>query len=423
MPRKTVRPSQTMARLVEEWNIDFISPSQVQGAMAAIRLATTGLADEVEPKCLIACALELRLNGTLGHTPVECSRAADADNHSIQENGVLSLISRVEQDGSRKVLRFLPTASRLVNLARGPAGYPGSEWVWNIRRLEPELIPISLASVAHFACGAHDGYTFRPIDELCMPEWDSYVRIDERSCPAEYRDLASRLSLLAYRTLLYRISQFRGTESVCAEQLRAMVRAGNRFGVDSLRKNFDETSNVMTPLHRHKSLFDRRLTEVDRGPLVHHIAPFAPTIPYAASEYLPIRHLAGRGRRQEEPHFFASCNVLPDQDRTWFIVSYPATSNSSLENSASNYVRDFTCENLTLRKKQDLEFLSGYTNVYASPSCYSALAPEDRSVVETAIAWNICEKPYQDSLEYLKRSDAGNQLITRIQNEIAKDTA
>ena len=423
MPRRNVRPSQVMARLVEEWNIDFIAPSQVQEAMTAISLATTGLADEVEPKCLIACALELRLSGTLGHTPVECSEAASADNHSIQENGVLSLISRVEQDGTRNVLRFFHTASRLVNRARGSAGYPGSDWVWNISSLEPVPIPISLASIGHFACGDHDGFTFRPIDGLCIPRWDSYIRIDERKCPEEYKDLANRLSLLAYRTLLYRISQFRGTESVSAEQLRKMVRLGNRFAVDSLRENLDETASVMTPLYRHKSLFDRRLTEVARGPLVHHIAPFAPIIPYAASEYRPIRHLGGRRKRQEEQYAFASCNVLPDKDRTWFIVSYPATSDQSLDASASNLVRDFTCETPVFRKKQDLECLSGNTNVYASPDDYALLAPEDKSTVETAIAWNLCEKPYQNTLEYLKRSDAGSQLITRLQNEIARETA
>ncbi len=409
-----------MARLVEEWNIDFISPSQVQEAMDAIRLATTGLADEVNPKCLIACALELRSSGTLGHMPVECPEAANADNHSIQENGVLSLISHEKQDGTRNVLRFFPTASRLANLTKGSAGHPGSEWVWNIRRLEPVPTPISLASIAHFACGDHDGFTFRPIDELRIPRWESYVRIDERSCRKEYRDLANRLSLLAFRTLLYRISQFRGTESVSAKYLHAMVRSGNRFGVDSLRENLDGAACVMTPLYRHKSLFDRRLTKVDRVPLVHHIAPFEPIIPYAASEYLPIRHLADKESRQQ--HAFASCNVYPDQDTTWFIVSYPASSDQSLGTSASNLVRDFTCETPTLRKKQDIERLSGYTNVYASPDDYCSLRPEDKEAVETAIAWNICEKPYENTLRYLKRSPAGNKLIARIEKEIGRET-
>ena len=421
MPRKTVKSSQIMARLVEEWNIDFISPSQVQRAMDAIRSATTGLADEVDPKCLIACALELRLTGTLRHMPVECAQTATADNHSIQENGVLSQIARVEPDGTRKVFRFFPTASRLVNLTKGPAGYPGSEWVWNIDRIEPELIPISLASVGHFACGDHDGYTFGPVDHLKIPNWNSYVRIDERNCPKEYRDLANRLFLLAYRTLLHRISQFRGTESVSAEQLGILVKSGNRFGVDSLRQNLDKTADVMTPLYRHKSLFDRRLTGVGVGPLVHHIAPFAPTISYAASEYQPFRHLVGRGKQREEEHAFASCNIYPDQNRTWFIVSYPATWDRNLDTWASNFVHEFTCETPMLRKKQDLECLSSCTNVYASPSDYCALAPDDKSAIETAIARNICEKPYDDTLKCLKRSRTGNELITRIQKELVKE--
>ena len=174
----------------------------------------------------------------------------------------------------------------------------------------------------------------------------------------------------------------------------------------------------MTPLYRHKSLFDRRLTGVGSGPLVHHIAPFSPIIPYAASEYLPIRHLAGRGRQQEQEHAFASCNIYPAQDRTWLIASHPATPDQSLDRSASNFVRDFTCETPMLRRKQDLECLSGLTNVYASPDDYRALDPEDKSVVETAIASTICQKPYDDTLKYLKRSTAGSKLIAQIEGKI-----
>lgn len=410
-----------MARLVEEWNIDFISPSQVQDAMDAIRSATTGLADEVDPKCLIACALELRLSGTLGHRPVECSEAANANNHSIQENGVLSLIARAEPDGTRKVLKFFPTAMRLANFTKGSARHPGSEWVWNIDRIEPELVPISLASIGHFACGGHDGLTFGPVDQLELPDWDSYVRLDERTCSREYQDLAIRLFLLAYRTLLYRISQFRGTETVGVTQLSMLMKSGNRFGVDSLKGSLDKTAQVMTSLYRHKSSFDRRYTEVGRGPLVHHISPFVPIIPYAASEYLPIRHLSGKGRQQEQQHAFASCNIYPDQDRTWFIVSHLATSDQSLDRSVSNFVRDFTCETPLLRRKQDIESLAGFTNVYASPDAYCALDPEDRSAIETSVAWNICEKPYDDTLELLKGSPAGCEAVRRIEREILRE--
>ena len=419
MPRITARPSEIMARLVEEGNIDFISPSQVQEAMVDIRRATTGLADDDNPKCLIACALDLRESGSSGHTPVECAEPATADNHSIQENGVLSSISRVEKDGTRKVLRFFPSVSRLANHTKGEAGYPGGEWIWNIKHIEPELVPISLASIGHFACGDHDGYTFGPVDQLALANWDSYVRIDERNCAAEHRDLAYRLSLLAYRTLLFRISQFRGTESVSVHLLDKVIRSGNRFGVDSLMENLSETASVMRSLYRHKSLFDRRVTELASEPLVHHIAPFSPTIRFAASEYLPIKLLQGRGRRHLETQLFASCNVYPDEERANLIVSHPASPDQSVETSVANYVRDFTCETPTLRRKQDLECLSRFTNVYASPEGYTSLMPEDKLAVETAIAWNVCEKPYERAIERLKQSPAGGKLIVRLQNEIA----
>ena len=110
------------------------------------------------------------------------------------------------------------------------------------------------------------------------------------------------------------------------------------------------------------------------------------------------------------------------KDRTWFVVSCLATSDQHLETSTSNLVRNFTCETPTLRKKQDLECLSGYTNIYASLDDYCSLAPEDKEAVETAIAWNICEKPYENTLVYLKRFSAGSELIARIQDVIAKET-
>ena len=270
-----------MNRLVEEWDFDYISPYQVEDAIVAIREATIGFADDSNPTCLVAASMEIRASGPVPHKPVSCGQPSDPGNHSITRSGALSRIAE-KTSAAERVLKFFPTASSFANQLKGEGGYPGSAFAWDIERLFPERIAISLSSIGHFACEWHDrGTVLGTAYNLQFPSRDAYFSISGDRCPIELRELAKGLDQLAYRTLIFRISQLRGTELVAMEKIQEQAKAENRFSADSMIDHLKELASGSLPLYRHKSQFDRYVVEFANLPLVHHIAPFEPIIPYA----------------------------------------------------------------------------------------------------------------------------------------------
>ena len=421
-------PSQIMDRLVVEWDIDAIDPKDVKDALDALQESTIGLADAIDPTCLIASSMEIRNSGPIPHKPVDCGLPADADNHSIQENGVLNrLVS--PSDRSKTVLQLFPTASSLASQLKEPGRHPGSEFMWNHARMIPKRISISLASVRHFACGPHDGETLALADNLKFPFPDGYRQIVDYQIPGALRNVARGLHRLAYRTLLFRISQFRGTELVIAQQLDKQIRGtelvtgpqtnrqvggANRFAVESLLKNFEECSAVSTKLYRQKLLFDQDLVESKRFRLVHHIAPFNPIVRSAASEYLIEDAVQLKGK----PEVSFSFNLIPDDGVTWAILSHSYTYDRQVTSYLRNKLLNLTCSTEHIRRKQDLDFLSSFTNIYVSPEDYNALPESDRSQVEEMLAFKVCEEPHLKTIEFLKSFPLGENLIKRITRKI-----
>ncbi|MYC31172.1 MAG: hypothetical protein F4X65_13960 [Chloroflexi bacterium] len=428
MRTREIMPSQIMDRLVEEWDIDIIDSQDVKAAMDALQKATVGLADAIDPTCLVASSMELRDSGPIPHKPVDCGLPASADNHSIQENGVLSrLVS--PSNRSKTVLQLFPTASSLASQLKEPGKHPGSEFVWNHARVIPKPLSTSLASVRHFACGPHDGDTLALADNLDFPPTAGYYQIADGQVPGELRGFARGLHRLAYRTLLFRISQLRGTELVVTQQLDKQIRGtelvtgpqsdrqvggANRFAVDSLLKNLTECSAVSAKLYRQKLLFDQDLVESKRLRLVHHITPFIPTIRYAASEYL-IETLVGL---KGKPEVSFSFNLIPDDVVTWAVLSHADTYDRQVTSHLKNKLLDVACTTEHLRRKNDLEFLSSFTNMYVSQEDYNALPESDRSQIEEKLAYKVCEEPHLKTIEFLKSFPAGKYLIERITRKI-----
>ena len=334
--------------------------------MDSLQRATIGLADAVDPTCLVASSMGLRNSGPIPHKPVDCGLPASADNHSIQENGVLSrLVS--PSNLSKTVLQLFPTASSLASQLKEPGKHPGSEFVWNHARVIPKPLSISLASVRHFACGPHDGDTLALADNLNFPSPDGYYQIVDGQVPVALRELARGLHRLAYRTLLFRISQFRGTELVITQQFDKQIRGtelvtglqsdrqiggANRFAVNSLVKNLQECTAVSDKLYRQKLLFDQDLVESKSLRLVHHMAPFIPIIRYAASEYL-IEALA---QLKGNPEVSYSFNLIPDDDVTWAVLSHTDTYDRQVTSHLKNKLLDIACTTEHLRRKRTWSF-------------------------------------------------------------------
>ena len=421
-------PSQIMDRLVEEWDVPTIDPQDVKAAMDSLRKATIGLADAIDPTCLIASSMELRNSGPIPHKPVDCGLPAPADNHSIQENGVLSRLVN-PSNRSKTVLQLFPTASSLVSQLKEPGRHPGSEFMWNHARVAPKPIPISLASVRHFACGAHDGDTLALGDNLNFPRADRYYQIVDGQVPSGLRTFARGLHRLAYRTLLFRISQFRGTELVVTQQLEKQIRGtelvagpqldrqvggANRFAVNSLLDNLKESSAVSDKLYRQKLLFDQDLVDSKSLRLVHHIAPFVPIIRYAASEYL----IDSVPQLKRNPGVSFAFNLIPDDDVTWAVLSHTDTYDRQTSSCLKNKLLDVATTSDHLRRKKDLEFLSSFTNIYASQEDYNALPESDRSQIEEKLAYKVCEEPHLKTIEFLKSFPAGRILVDRVTRKI-----
>ena len=419
MPPRKVTTPEILNRLVEEWDIDFISPYQLRDAISAMREATVGLADDINPTCLVAATMDIRASGPSPHKPVSCGQHSYPDNHSITENGVLSKIADKTSAGEQ-VLKFFPTASNLANQLRGSGGYPGSEFAWNIERVFPERVAISLASIGHFACEWHDsGVVLGKADKVQFPDRDAYFSISGHNPPIEFMELADALHQLAYRTLLFRISQFRGTELVAAKKIQEQIRAENRFLVDSMRDHLKELGSVALPLYRHKSQFDQYVVEFANLPLVHHIAPFKPIVRYAFSEYQPFKFPQSRSRK-EANDIYAAANVIPDDNVTWYVLSHPASYDAYDTSRFKNHVLDFTATAPDKRRAFDLGSLSGLTNIYASPTDYFSLPEDDRVEVERRLAKALCEAPHEKSLAFLEATPAGAKLINRIRADIRK---
>lgn len=62
--------------------------------------------------------------------------------------------------------------------------------------------------------------------------------------------------------------------------------------------------------------------------------------------------------------------------------------------------------------------LTEWTNAFASSYSYDSLPSQYRERIEDGVTSLIVDKPIDDMLSVLKSSDAGSQLIARIEREL-----
>ena len=411
MSSRKPRPSEILGALADDWELDFMAPSGISAAMEAICRARVGLADEVDPKCLIP----------IGHgpnawsLPLECGKSAARDSHSIQEHGPLSSIAS-GQGAGLCVLQCCPDIQHVTQLTRGSSGRPGTVWPWDISSIPPREVPISRASVGHFACDEHDQVPLGRADNLVIPGESSPV-LDDRRPTRRFEGLSDRLFTLAYRTLLFRISQFRGTEKEAANALASQMNANNRFGVRNMLDVLSELNSILTRLLRFKSGFDRRVLG-DRSAirLVHYLQPFRPLIPYVASEYLSLEHVPVGGTKCT----WVSLNVLFLDGVHWLIVSHPVLCNSSRESLVHNSVLDMAASNEDVRRLYDFRAISSWSNSYFSVDKYRSLSEDDRVCIESNVVRGVVGDLYAKVVEYLRSSPAGALEVSRVEQGLIR---
>ncbi len=397
-----------MHKMIEDSGSQYIQRKQVQDALDLLSVSRVGIRDEQDPRCLLASSLSLEFGGPeLEHQPVDCGADASADVHSITENGVLSRIASPERRG-REVLRFMPDFHQLTALSKKGDEHPGTRGPWEIDRVPPSRVPISQASACHSTCADHDGDFFGSVDRLDLSTITDYQRIIDNN-----HGLAESLSRLAYRTLLFRISQMRGLELELTRKRLEQVSTGNRFAVDVLDANLKDISGLVLSLYREKLLYDRIVVWYHRNNLVHHLMPFQPRVRFAASEYIdiPCRCKSDHSTTFE---FLASVNVLPGDGRSWLLVTYPQERCKRIYygSTVANWVKDF-CATSVVGFKHQLNAMATWPNLYCSPGDYDQLCEQDRSTVEQIVARITCRDPFGRYLEILERSPRGADLIKK----------
>ena len=85
----------------------------------------------------------------------------------------------------------------------------------------------------HFACNDHDQGTsaLARADNLVVPDLHGRTILYDRSPPPGLEAFMESLFFLAYRTLLFRISQLRGVEQAASQIHQERSAEGNRYAV------------------------------------------------------------------------------------------------------------------------------------------------------------------------------------------------
>ena len=399
-----------MRGMLDDMDHPFIARQDVQGALRLLSDTRVGLRDERDPTCLLAVGMTLESGlSEVAHRPVDCGQDASAKTHSITEHGRLSRIAKATKGGD-VVLRLMPDAHHLVDFAKEDGGYPGSRGLWEIDRVQPHCVPIALASVGHSVCADHDRDKdfLGLVDDLDLSSISDYRRITGIAGA-----LSIQLLRLGHRTLLYRVGQLRGLELEVTFKRVEQVRAGNRYAVDILDANLKRISDIVRSLYRDKLVYDQCFVGNKRSDFVHHVMPFRPRVRFAASEYVDIPCTCHMGT-PAPIDFLASVNVLPGDDLSWLVVTYPAArcKRELYDSTVSNWVRDFCAVN-DVGMKRHLQAMGSWINLYCSPDDYHQLDERDRSFVEKSVASSMCRDPFRQHIDVLLTSPRGGDLVKK----------
>ena len=254
----------------------------VEQSFRSMQASNNRLAEQLPASCLIA------RNDGHGHAVVDCSRKTD-NSHVIQEK-VLRRIS-TSNPGRTEVLDFMHIDTiPLAKQCQGPDGEMWHKQPWDIERLPPQLVRTRSASARHFACNPCDKATFRLIEDVRIdwPSWPNSATIDDMHPNQDYGDLPEQLFLLAYRCLLQRMSQVRGS-------ITADLHTANRLPITDhyqsvLKARIPRSRAAFAKLTNLKSKYDRRLVGVANLPMVHEVVPIEPAFQIASAAFTPAGH-------------------------------------------------------------------------------------------------------------------------------------
>lgn len=376
--------------------------------------------DESDPTCLYP----------VGHSddnlayPVECRNPAERKSHSIQKAESLKEIASHDRQvpgGGLYVYQLFPDIRDMVR--QTSAATPGGghaalaqKWPWEIEDLPPHPVTTEQASVRHFACNDHDQdpSALARADNLVVPDLEGRTILNDHSPPAGLEDFMESLFYLAYRTLLFRISQLRGVEKAASQVLQERSAEGNRFALKMTLEVLADLSDRITELYRLKQRYDRRiLGDSEAIHLVHHVASFRPIISYACAEYTTVEVSRGKKTRKR----LVSLNVLPLQGVTWLIASHPWERNS-VNIAIRKAINRMLSTVPRRRRREDLRMMCNSTNLYASPEEYRSMPEKDKAKISSSMVAMVFGEMLSQGLTILRSSEGGQRVISRVEARV-----
>ena len=416
MPRE-ISDAEIWSGIVRESGAGFIPTTQIQQALNDLYRLQDILSDEASPTCLYP----VEFSDDRMAYPLECRKPAERKSHSIQKASSLEAIACNDgraPGGGPYVYQLFPDIQS--TLKQTSAATPGGgrlalaqKWPWEVEELPPHPVTIDEASVRHFACNHHDqnpGALARA-DNIVIPDIDEKATLRDCSPPPGSEAFMDSLFFLAYRTLLFRISQLRGVEQAAAQVLQERSAEGNRFAVSLTLKFLADLSDRITELYRFKRGYDQRiLGDSEAMHLVHYVASFPPIIRYACAEYAPVDVPSGKRTRR----IWMSLNVLPLQGVTWLIVTYPSK-RYSVDSKAQRAVAQMLSRRPKQRRREDLQMMCNTTNLYVSPDDYRSMPDRDKAIISTSMATAVFGEMLSQGLEVLRSSEGGRDVIGRVE--------
>ena len=418
--RREISDAEIWSGIVQESGVGFIPSTQIQQALKDIYRLQDIFSDEASPTCLYPVGYS---DDNLAY-PVECRKPADRKSHSIQKAKSLEEIACHDghvPGGRPYVYQFFPDIYDTVkqtSAATPGGGRPAlaQKWPWEIKELPPHPVTIEEASVRHFACNDHDQDTsaLARADNLVVPDLDGQTILDDHSPPPGLEAFMESLFFLAYRTLLFRISQLRGVEQAASQVHQERSAEGNRFAVKLTLGVLADLADRITELYRFKRGYDKRiLGDSEAIHLVHHVASFHPIIRYACAEYTTVEVRGGKRPRR----IWMSLNVLPLQGVTWLIASHPHQRNL-MNIEIGRVIARMLTTIPKQRRREDLRMMRNGTNLYASPEKYRSMPERDKAKISSSMATTIFGEVLSQGLTVLRSSEGGQQVIRRVEARV-----
>ena len=417
MVSRKVSDAEIWNGIVEESGIGFIPLGQIRQALKDIHQLQDIFSDELDPLCLYPVG---HSDDSLAY-PVDCRKSAERRSHSIQRAKSLEEIAcrdgRVP-GGGLYVYQLFPDISHTMEQTAGPSPSSGrhalaQRWPWDIKEIPPHPVTIEEASAGHFACDGDDQRddALGRADNIEVPDLSGRTFFHDDDPPPSFDAFMEKLLFLAYRTLLFRISQLRGVEKAGSKLLMERSAQGNRYGVRLILEVLEDLSGKLDTLYRFKQGFDRRiLGDSEAIHLVHHVVSFRPIIRYACSEYTPVEN--GHGKKAQD--IWMSVNVLPLKGVTWLIVSHPCQRNS-VEIGIRKKISGMVSANPGQRRREDLKMMQNCTNLYVAPDEYRLMTDLDKSEISRRMATGVFGDMLSQGLKVLRSSEGGQDVIRRVE--------